>query len=377
MRPTVPFYALETFRSFLILPDNEAMSTAPDTLPGPADVLVLSPHLDDALLSTAAYALRRPCDVWTVFAGRPVPARRTAWEETCGFADSDEALTTRWAEDKAAFAGTPARARHLGAWEGPYASRERRRSDLRDVAAQVEQWLETHGPDAVVLVPAGAGVRVKDPWWQKVLERVRPESSPHPGADALTPELDHTNADDDRTAPVPAPAARPSDPANGAGALRRLAVGSVRRAARGPVHLVQRAMHADHVRRRHKATAGGALAPNPDHIALRDLVLDLAARRPGTHVVLYEELPYLWHGGAEGEVSSVCAARGLTARQVWADVDPQEKFEHLRHYTSQMPVMDTRGRLLAAEYLPGRERYWPLSPSPMPTRDTTGRRRRR
>lgn len=360
--------SFKPLRWFFVLADTEAVTTPRDAAPDPDDVLVLSPHLDDALLSTCAYVLRRPCDVWTVFAGRPVPARRTPWEETCGFVDSDDAVTTRWAEDEAAFAGTPARPRHLDAWEGPYASRERRRADLLDVAAQVEQWLDGHAPDAVVLVPAGAGVHVREPWWRKALQRVRPTDGSTSGEDDAR-ALAQSSPD---TATLPndeltCASTRSADDERPVNAVPSLAIRWLRVAARGPVHLAQRAMHADHVRRRRRASAGGALAANPDHIALRDMVLDLAARRPQTRVVLYEELPYLWHGGADEEVAALCAARGLVARQVWADVDPQEKFEHLRHYTSQMPVMDTQGRLLAAEHLPDRERYWSLSSSPTPS----------
>lgn len=370
MRPTVPFHFIQTVSLVSrparhAEPDTERVTTAPDATPDPDDVLVLSPHLDDALLSASAYALRRPCDVWTVFAGRPTPARRTAWEEACGFTDSDEAVTTRRAEDEAAFAGTPARPRHLDAWEGPHASRERRRADLIDVAAQVERWLDDHAPNAVVLVPAGAGVRVGEPWWQKVRERVRPaERSASEQNDARLPSPDAATAPNDE---LTAAGTRPVGAGSSARAVRPVAMGWVHAASRRPVRLVQWAMHADHVRRRRKASAGGALAVNPDHVALRDMVLDLAARRPGTRVVLYEELPYLWHGGAEDEVAAICAERGLVARQLWADIDPREKFDHLRHYASQMPVMDTRGRLLAAEHLPGRERYWSLSSSPTPS----------
>lgn len=320
------------------------MSTASDTLLPARDVLVLSPHLDDAVLSTSAFVLNRPCDVWTVFAGRPTPPQRTAWEETCGFADSDEAITVRWAEDEAAFAGSPARARRLDAWEGPYASRERRRDDLRRVRAEVERWLAERDV-TVILIPAGAGVRVPDPWWQKAVDRVRPAASQPEHADA---------APDDADRAPQAPSSR-TTPTQRAKAL-----------ARGPVRLVQRAMHADHVRRRRRATAGGALAPNPDHIGLRDMVLDLAAERAGTRVALYEELPYLWHGRADDEVARICTERGLDASSLSLDVDVQQKFAHLQHYRSQMPVMDTRGRLLAAEHLPSCERYWVLSPSPTP-----------
>ncbi|WP_281712405.1 ABC transporter permease subunit, partial [Dermacoccus nishinomiyaensis] len=97
------------------------------------------------------------------------------------------------------------------------------------------------------------------------------------------------------------------------------------------------------------------------------LALAIAAERPDTQVVLYEELPYLWHGSADDAVAELCDSRDLVATPWSEQVDTDAKFARLRAYTSQMPVMDTVGRLLAARHLPTRERYWLLTPSSRPT----------
>ena len=117
-----------------------------------APALVLSPHLDDALLSASTFVLGPPCDVWTVFAGRPNPPRTTDWDVACGFPDSDATMTARLAEDIAAFAGTPARVRQLDAWDGAYVERDVRARQLGEVRAQIEEWLDTQARDAVLLL---------------------------------------------------------------------------------------------------------------------------------------------------------------------------------------------------------------------------------
>jgi LmbE family N-acetylglucosaminyl deacetylase len=84
-----------------------------------APVSVVSPHLDDAVLSCAGLIAGAPSTtVITVFAGFP-PARdastpaqflpgTTAWDQSSGFAAGDDVVGLRRAEDRAALA-------HLGA----------------------------------------------------------------------------------------------------------------------------------------------------------------------------------------------------------------------------------------------------------------------
>ena len=66
-------------------------------------MVVISPHLDDAVLGCGALLATHPgSTVLTVFAGTPRESRQTAWDARCGFADAREAMATRRREDDAA-----------------------------------------------------------------------------------------------------------------------------------------------------------------------------------------------------------------------------------------------------------------------------------
>ncbi len=87
---------------------NQAAAVSPaDSVRGlpTAPLLLVSPHLDDAMLSAFALLTGEPVDVLTVFTGRPVPAQHTGWDAICGFDDSTISITTRLGENEAAFAG--------------------------------------------------------------------------------------------------------------------------------------------------------------------------------------------------------------------------------------------------------------------------------
>jgi len=68
--------------------------------------LVVSPHLDDAVLGAGQWIATHPGTVvLTVFAGMPHRASQsTDWDRRCGFLDAAEAIATRRAEDRAALA---------------------------------------------------------------------------------------------------------------------------------------------------------------------------------------------------------------------------------------------------------------------------------
>lgn len=67
-------------------------------------VLVLSPHLDDGVLSCGQLMAGRPdCEVVTVFAGRPARGRQlTSYDKACGFLSAAEAVAVRRHEDNEA-----------------------------------------------------------------------------------------------------------------------------------------------------------------------------------------------------------------------------------------------------------------------------------
>jgi LmbE family N-acetylglucosaminyl deacetylase len=69
-------------------------------------LLVLSPHLDDAVLSCGGWLARAPgAVVVTVFAGKPAPSDAlTHWDAACGFACGDDVVEHRREEDRRALA---------------------------------------------------------------------------------------------------------------------------------------------------------------------------------------------------------------------------------------------------------------------------------
>lgn len=64
-------------------------------------LLVVSPHLDDAVLSCGGYLEAHPgAVVLTIFAGSPPPTQPlVAWDAACGFGPGDDVMAARRAED--------------------------------------------------------------------------------------------------------------------------------------------------------------------------------------------------------------------------------------------------------------------------------------
>lgn len=84
--------------------------------------LVISPHLDDAVLSCGTWLAARPgATVLTLFAGAPRdPSRRTDWDAQSGFASAGEAIAERRREDAQALALLDATPRWLDFTDGQY-----------------------------------------------------------------------------------------------------------------------------------------------------------------------------------------------------------------------------------------------------------------
>ncbi|HEY0948174.1 MAG TPA: PIG-L family deacetylase [Candidatus Paceibacterota bacterium] len=66
--------------------------------------LILSPHLDDAVLSLGGLLATEgsTCAVMTCFSGAPDPVQRTPWDALTGFRDSAEAMRARIKENRTA-----------------------------------------------------------------------------------------------------------------------------------------------------------------------------------------------------------------------------------------------------------------------------------
>jgi len=126
-------------------------------VPPSGPLLVISPHLDDAVLSCSALVDREePATVMTVFSGEPNPPLQTEWDTLTGFQDSAMAMAARRAEDQAALGGTGHQLRYLDLLQIGYSPPPRPESDRRAIAAAVEEW--ARGRNAgVVALPAGAG----------------------------------------------------------------------------------------------------------------------------------------------------------------------------------------------------------------------------
>jgi len=96
-------------------------------------ILVISPHLDDAVLSMGEFLASWPgATVMTVFAGAPSPRQVTTFDVHSGFRDSDDAMASRWDEDDRAclaVGSVPMRAEML---DGQYV-------EVRDEPAAIAQ----------------------------------------------------------------------------------------------------------------------------------------------------------------------------------------------------------------------------------------------
>jgi LmbE family N-acetylglucosaminyl deacetylase len=104
-------------------------------------VVVVSPHLDDAVLSVGAAmsrAARRGArvEVLTVLAGDPEAAdvAPSSWDEAAGFATAAAAAAARRDEDRVACEGLGARPRWLPFWDRDYGP-ERPEPDVRSEVA--------------------------------------------------------------------------------------------------------------------------------------------------------------------------------------------------------------------------------------------------
>jgi LmbE family N-acetylglucosaminyl deacetylase len=127
--------------------------------PGELDrIVVVSPHLDDAVLGCAHLMAAHPgTTVVTVFSGRPdaYPDPPTRWDALCGFGPGDDVLAARTAEDTAALATLAATPVWLGFVEHQYLPREAWIGGAA-VADALEAALRALDPTAV-LVPFGLG----------------------------------------------------------------------------------------------------------------------------------------------------------------------------------------------------------------------------
>jgi len=115
-------------------------------------MLVISPHLDDAVLSCGQWMAGRPgCTVVTIFAGTPRdPGRLTDWDRRSGFRDAGEAMAARRAEDREALA----RLRAEPVWLDFLDAQYERTPEAEEVESALAASIARRGP-SFVLYPLG------------------------------------------------------------------------------------------------------------------------------------------------------------------------------------------------------------------------------
>jgi LmbE family N-acetylglucosaminyl deacetylase len=130
-----------------------------------APVTVVSPHLDDAVLSCAGLIAAAPdATVLTVFAGFP-PVRdatttpeflpgTTVWDQSSGFAEGDDVVGLRRAEDRAALAQLGATPRWLDFLDSQYVVEPGESATPSEIAAAIRAVIEELRP-ATIAFPLG------------------------------------------------------------------------------------------------------------------------------------------------------------------------------------------------------------------------------
>jgi LmbE family N-acetylglucosaminyl deacetylase len=126
--------------------------TEPALVPPTASVTVISPHLDDGVLSCGDLLADHPGSVVvTAFAGHP-PAYppRTSWDERAGFDPGADVVAARRREDARALAELGASPRWLDFPDTQYGAKPSR----RDLADALTAALDDISPD-IVVAPLG------------------------------------------------------------------------------------------------------------------------------------------------------------------------------------------------------------------------------
>jgi LmbE family N-acetylglucosaminyl deacetylase len=130
-----------------------------------APVTVVSPHLDDAVLSCAGLIAGAPgTTVLTVFAGFPpvrdpaTPAEflpgTTFWDQASGFAGGDDVVGLRRAEDRAALAHLGGVPQWLDFLDSQYVVEAAESAEPADIAAEIRAAIEDLRP-ATLAFPLG------------------------------------------------------------------------------------------------------------------------------------------------------------------------------------------------------------------------------
>jgi hypothetical protein len=270
--------------------------------PPSGDVLIVSPHFDDAILSTyaliaATLAQGHKVTVLTVFAGRPGPDVKTTWDELGGFANAFEAITARAAEETAAFDGLNVERRDLDCFETMYRNGTPLASDRETYLAEIRKWLSEN--TGYVAVPSGAGGPATP------LLRLRTHI-PRVGIGVpggAVPNVDHLWVTDTLI-----------DAISGISGI-------------------------------------GGISGNESN----------ASRLGDTNrILLYEDVPYLWAGRGDKRVRAIAEKLNVRSLTHELPVDRKGKTARIKAYESQVPGLFCRWVTDIEAVIPKTERYWTL-----------------
>jgi LmbE family N-acetylglucosaminyl deacetylase len=116
----------------------------------------VSPHMDDAVLSCSGLIAGAPAaTVITVFAGFPPPRTEvTDWDRESGFADGDDVVAIRRAEDQAALARLDARPVWLEFLDSQYVLDPLQPATPSEIAMALRAVLRDRKPDTIA-IPLG------------------------------------------------------------------------------------------------------------------------------------------------------------------------------------------------------------------------------
>lgn len=129
----------------------QAPNPADDPSLPPSPLVVISPHLDDAVLSCAGLLAARPgSTVVTVFTARaPAQHPLTDWDRRCGFDSAEAAMTCRLAEDREALGIVGATGLALGFLDCQYTATPDQDAPL--ITERLFQLLASLAPASVVM----------------------------------------------------------------------------------------------------------------------------------------------------------------------------------------------------------------------------------
>ncbi|HYO86833.1 MAG TPA: hypothetical protein VES01_10320 [Dermatophilaceae bacterium] len=306
---------------------------------------MISPHLDDAALSTHALLDRtEPADVMTVFTAGPRRTLWTRWDLLSGFADSDEAASARLEEEHRAFSDSPHRLHHLGLMDRQYRGHPAGATEETALVDWVRAWVDGHDGVAVVAIPAIAGTLP------------RPASSGQEESPAGAVELTANGPSGLPMLPRPLRLAA-------ARVVWMMLDAALRIRSAWPFTRPAGRTASSRRKGRQRWPAIPKLRQPPvsheDHRFVRDTVWKALQDFHGVTVVFYEELPYSWSLGADSEVRRISESSSVHIDEKRIRVDRVAKSRRVGAYRSQMPVLfSPHGPLNRPSGLPAEERYW-------------------